>query len=125
MTPSPKNITKLEPHQIFVFGSNLDGRHGKGAALTAFRKFGARHGVAEGLTGQCYALPTVGRRLSRMPLRDVGAHCRKFVRFAASRPDLEFLITPVGCGLAGFRPKEIAPFFAGAPQNCILPECFL
>lgn len=121
---SPEIIKSLAPGEIFVFGSNLDGRHGKGAALTAMRKFGAQYGVAEGLTGQTYALPTVGRRLSRMPLRDVEAHCRKFVRFAASRPDLTFLVTPVGCGLAGHKAKEIAPFFADAPENCILPQCF-
>lgn len=124
-TPSPKQIDSLNPGEVFVFGSNLDGRHGKGAALTAARKFHARFGVAEGLTGLCYALPTVGRRMSRMPLRDVEEHCRRFVRFAATRPDLTFLVTPVGCGLAGYKPKDIAPFFSDAPDNCLLPECFL
>lgn len=124
MEYTPEKITRLEPGQIFVFGSNLDGRHGKGAALTAMRKFGAKYGVAEGLTGQCYALPTVGKRLSRMPLRDVEAHCLKFVKFARTRPDLTFLVTPVGCGLAGFSPRQIAHFFIDAPDNCILPKCF-
>lgn len=126
MNYTPENITKLNPNQVFVFGSNLDGRHGKGAALTAVRKFGAAYGKCEGLHNQSYALPTVGHRLSKMPLRDVGIHCRKFIKFAAAHPQLEFLVTPVGCGLAGYKPREIAPYFFSfqIPPNVILPKCF-
>ena len=133
-TPPPLRFTdpmirSLKSGEIFVFGSNLDGRHGKGAAKTAQQKFGARHGVAEGLTGQSYALPTVGKHLSRMPIEDIGHHIKRFLDFALSRPDLTFLVTEVGCGLAGHHVDKIGPFFANVINNAslshvILPRAF-
>lgn len=124
MRCTPEKITALKDGEYFVFGSNLDGRHGKGAALTACKKFGARYGFAEGLTGDSYALPTVRHDLLRMPLDQIAGHVARFIRFAASKPELTFLVTPVGCGLAGYSVKDIAPMFRGAPENCVLPKCF-
>lgn len=129
MTPetlrfTPPNITKLAPGEVFVFGSNLDGRHGKGAAKTALQRFGARYIVAEGLCGQSYALPTVGHNLSRMRLSEIKHFVGRFINFAANNPDLTFLTTMVGCGLAGHRVSDIAPMFAQRTGNVILPVEF-
>ncbi len=124
MKNTPDNITKLEPGQIFVFGSNLDGNHGKGAAKFAWQKFGAQYKVAEGLTGQCYALPTVGHKLSKMPLDEIEDHVYKFIEFAEKHSELTFLLTEVGCGLAGHRVEDIAPMFLYAPMNVIKPLRF-
>ena len=126
MRTTPENIRSLERGEIFVFGSNLDGRHGKGAAKLAAQKFGAKYGDAEGLTGQCYALPTVGYNLSRMSLPRVREHIRRFIVFATDNPSLTFLVTKVGCGLAGFSVEEIASEFRNyhIPKNVILPPEF-
>lgn len=124
MRCTPEKITALKDGEYFVFGSNLDGRHGKGAALTACKKFGAIYGVAEGLQGRCYALPTVGRGLRQMPLKDIKRYVETFLCVAGFYPGLTFLVTPIGCGLAGYTPKQIAPFFRGAPENVILPKSF-
>ncbi len=124
MKNTPDNITKLEPGQIFVFGSNYNGWHSKGAALTARQKFGAVYGEAEGLMGQSYALPTVGHKLSKMPLDEIEDHVYKFIEFAEKHPELTFLLTEVGCGLAGHRVEDIAPMFLYAPMNVIKPLRF-
>lgn len=108
-----------DKHKIFVFGSNLSGRHGAGAALTAKIHYGAEYGVGERLTGQSYALPTVGHNLKKMNLKTVEYHCKIFIEFARINPQLEFYVTCVGCGLAGFKNEQIAPFFKDAPKNCI------
>lgn len=101
---------------IFVFGSNLSGRHGKGAALTARQDHGAVYGVAEGLTGQSYALPTCDHRFNALPIDEIRAHVERFIRFANSRQDLGFKVTRVGCGLAYYRDERIAPMFLSAPN---------
>lgn len=119
---TPENITKLEPNEVFVFGSNTDGRHGKGAAKTALKLFGAKWGVGEGLCGQSYALPTVGNNLSRMSTSNVKKHIDIFIEFAKTHPELIFYVTKVGCGLAGHSESEIKPMFKDAPDNCILPK---
>lgn len=119
-----KSITTLNPDEIFVFGSNLAGRHGKGAALDAARRFGAESGVGEGLTGRCYAIPTKDYRIKARPLIHIENSVRTFLKVAASMPDKKFIITPIGCGLAGYTPAEIAPMFKDAPSNCILPDEF-
>lgn len=124
MNPSPEHITKLEPHQVFVFGSNYAGRHGKGAALIASRKFGARHGTGTGLMGQSYGIATKGRRLEVLPLSIIGIQVGRFCRFAQQHPELEFLVTPIGCRLAGYKPSQIAPMFQNAPANVRLPASF-
>lgn len=119
------DIRKLEEGEIFVFGSNTDGRHGKGAAKFAMQKFGAVWGDAEGLTGRCYALPTVGRNLSKMSVDRVKIHVARFLKFAAKHPELTFLVTLVGCGLAGHKIKDIGPMFAERLPNVILPKEFV
>jgi hypothetical protein len=107
---------------IFVFGSNLAGRHGKGAALYARQKHGAEYGVGEGRTGNSYALPTKDERIRTRPLSDVKASVDKFIAYAKDNPQLQFEVTKVGCGLAGFKEFEIAPLFERSPSNCNLPD---
>lgn len=124
MTTS-EHITRLQPNEIFVFGSNYAGRHGKGAALTALRKFGARAGQGTGLMGQSYGIATKGWRLDVLPLHSIGVQVARFLRVAAANPELRFLVTEIGCGLAGYKPRDIAPFFRGAPPNVILPASFV
>jgi len=110
--------------EIFVFGSNLSGRHGAGAARYARLHHGAIMGQGIGLQGSSYALPTKGVNISFMPLKDIGKHVDEFISFAQSRPDLTFRVTRVGCGLAGFKDEEIAPLFRGALglSNVRLPK---
>ena len=110
---------------IFVFGSNLAGRHGKGAALTALQKFGARMGQGEGLQGHSYALPTKEEPHIGMKLADIRRHVEIFLQFARDNPGLTFHLTPVGCGLAGYDPLQIAPMFVDHPSNVILPGVFI
>lgn len=115
-------VTSLQPHQIFVFGSNIRGLHGGGAARFAYMKFGAEWGVGEGLTGQCYALPTMEGGVDY-----IRGKVNTFIDCAESHPDLEFLVTPIACGIAGFKASEIAPLFRRALplQNVILPQSFV
>lgn len=107
---------------VFVFGSNLAGRHGRGAALTARREYGAQYGVGEGPTGRAYAIPTKDERLRVRSLEVIAVSVRRFLEYARSRPDLTFTVTRIGCGLAGYADHQIAPMFRGAPINCDLPE---
>jgi hypothetical protein len=122
-----KTITELAPNEVFVFGSNYAGRHGKGAALTASRKFGARNGQGTGLMGQSYGIATKDRNLKILSLDTIQQQIRKFLECAYDHPGLKFLVTPIGCGLAGYKPKDIAPlfYFYRIPLNVILPESFL
>lgn len=106
---------------IFVFGSNLAGRHGKGAALQAKIDFGAEPGVGVGRTGQAYAIPTKGFHLEVLPLNIINKHVADFLSYAKNNPKLEFYVTRVGCGLAGYLDKDIGPMFKKAPKNCKLP----
>jgi hypothetical protein len=105
-------------NMIFVFGSNLSGIHGAGAAAYAHRMRGAQMGVGEGITGQSYALPTKGLNISFMPLDEVVKHVRFFLDYAELFPNIPYQVTCVGCGLAGFKNSEIAPLFKNAPDNC-------
>lgn len=114
--------TSIAP--VFVFGSNLAGRHGKGAALWARQHRGAIYGRGVGPQGNAYAIPTKDRNLRVLPLPVVRGHVADFLRYAARRSDLRFEITPIGCGLAGYRPDQIAPMFAGSLDNVILPDAF-
>lgn len=120
-------ITSLKPNEIFVFGSNLAGIHGAGAAKIAYREFGAELHVGEGMTGRCYAIPTKDEKLRVRPIEDIGHSIFKFINTAKRRPDLTFLVTPIGCGLAGFTIEQIAPWFneARALSNVVLPPEFL
>lgn len=110
--------------EIFVFGSNLSGIHGAGAAKYARLHHGAVMGQGIGLQGSSYALPTKGVNISFMPLTDIGRHVAAFISFAKIRPDLTFRVTRVGCGLAGFKDTEIAPLFRAALElpNVRLPK---
>lgn len=106
---------------VFVFGSNRRGAHGGGAAACAFQLHGAKWGQGEGHFGRSYALPTKDTHINTLPIDDVKAHVDRFLEYAHSRPDLTFAVTRIGCGLAGFSDEQIAPLFAGAPDNCKLP----
>jgi hypothetical protein len=107
---------------IFVFGSNLAGRHGKGAALFARQNYGARYGVGVGPTGRSYAIPTKDERLRVLPLECIAAYVEDFITYAKDNPHIAFEVTRIGCGLAGYSDSQVAPMFADAPSNCLLPE---
>ncbi len=126
MRITPTFITKLKPDEVFVFGSNLGGKHGAGAAAFAYRKFGARWGVGEGISGQSYALPTCDKDFSPLATAKIARHVEKFLQYARSREDKTFWVTPVGCGLAGYKPTRIAPLFWSQeiPEHVILPAEF-
>lgn len=126
MRVTPDNITRLEPDEIFVFGSNHSGRHGKGAAKTALG-WGAKWGQAEGLQGRTYGIPTKDASIRRtLTLEEIKPYVDRFIEFAKENPQLRFLVTEIGCGLAGYKPKEIAPLFyqAADVENIYLPQRF-
>ncbi|WP_166877401.1 hypothetical protein [Salinibacterium sp. ZJ450] len=112
-------IDRLEPNEVFVFGSNAAGMHAGGAARTAHQKFGAVWGEGHGLHGQSYAIDTMSG------LNEIGREVATFLDFARQHPELRFLVTEIGCGIAGYTPAQIGPLFTDVPQNVILPESFL
>lgn len=118
---SSEPITHLAPNEVFVFDSNLAGRHGKGAALQAMQ-FGAVYGFGWGHMGQTYAIPTKDSQLRTLPIRGIRVHVDTFIAYAIRRDDLTFRLTKIGCGLAGYAEEQIAPLFAHAPPNVIRPE---
>lgn len=107
--------------RIFVFGSNEAGRHGAGAALFARQRRGAVYGEGRGPTGFAYAIPTKDKELRTLPLARIKSGIEQFLCYAAEHPELEFEVTRIGCGLAGYSDASIAPLFKDAPANCILP----
>lgn len=107
--------TIIEP--VFVFGSNLAGRHGKGAALAAVKEHGAHYGKGVGPTGNAYAIPTKDAQLNPLPLGTIRAHIDSFLAFATNNPQELFTCTRVGCGLAGYTEAQIRPMFEYAPDN--------
>lgn len=117
---TPRFINSLNPDEIFVFGSNIQGMHDGGAARQAVEKFGAIMGQGTGLQGQSYAIPTMGGRA------EMKHYINEFIQFADSHPEMKFFVTRIGCGIAGYSPKEIAPMFAGAYSlpNVYLPQDF-
>ena len=119
---SPDFITELKENEIFVFGSNLQGMHGGGAALIAYKKFGAIWGQGVGLQGQSYGIPTMHGGVDA-----IKPYVDEFIEFAKSHPELTFLVTRIGCGIAGFRDEEIAPLFKECIEidNVILPRSFV
>ena len=123
---TPDNITSLAPNEIFVFGSNEAGRHGLGAARLAFRRFGAIMGQGDGKMGQCYGISTKDDQFKTLPLHRIAPKILKFLRYAEAHPELKFLVTQIGCGLAGYKPKQIAPLFfsVSIPDNVVLPKQF-
>lgn len=98
---------------IFVFGSNLAGRHGKGAALAAKQSHGAKYGVGVGRTGNAYAIPTKDQNLKTLPITEIAKYVKDFLAYAKNNPELSFQLTPVGTGLAGYKHQDIAPLFKG------------
>lgn len=108
---------------IFVFGSNLAGRHGKGAAKIARNNFRAQYGTGSGPTGHAYAIPTKKAPYdSGLPLESIERSIDEFLRYAQEHPKLNFFVTRVGCGEAGYTDEQIGPLFASAPPNCSLPD---
>ena len=118
---TPERITVLRADEIFVFGSNLAGMHGGGAARLAYERFGAVWGCGVGLQGQSYAIPTMQGGVDT-----IRPYVDQFIVFARSRSDLFFYVTRIGCGIAGFTDAEIAPLFSAARTvpNICLPESF-
>jgi len=117
-------ITSLSKHQVFVFGSNIAGIHGAGAAKQARFSFNAQLGIGEGPTGQCYAIPTKDRNIRTRSLDEISASVARFIDHARNHQEKEFIVTPIGCGLAGYKPHQIAPMFKHRTENVKLPECF-
>lgn len=118
---TPDFIIELKENEIFVFGSNLEGMHGGGAARLAYNKFGALWGQGVGLQGQSYGIPTM-----HGGVEDIKPYVDEFIEFAKSHPELTFLVTRIGCGIAGFRDEEIAPLFKECieMENVCLPKSF-
>ena len=109
-------------NKIFVFGSNLAGIHGAGAALYARKHYGAELGVGVGRTGRAYAIPTKDAKLKTLPVNRIRKDVDTFLAYAQAHPELTFLVTAIGTGLAGYSASVIMPLFKGAPKNCELPE---
>lgn len=123
---TPENISSLGENKIFVFGSNLSGRHGKGAAKTALG-WGAKWGQAKGLQGRTYGIPTKDASIRRtLTIEEIKPFVDEFIEFAKTNENLIFLVTEIGCGLAGLKPKEVAPLFKEAVNvfNIHLPSRF-
>ena len=118
---TPERISELKADEVFVFGSNLEGMHGGGAAWVAFQHFGAVMGCGVGLRGQSYAIPTM-----QGGVETIKPYVDEFISFASAHPEQFFYVTRIGCGIAGFKEKEIAPLFANAIglENVCLPEGF-
>ena len=118
---SPDFINTLKKNEIFVFGSNLEGMHGGGAARIAYNNFGAVWGQGVGLQGQSYGIPTMHGGVDV-----IKPYVDEFINFAKSHPELKFLVTRIGCGIAGFRDEEMAPLIKDAfeIENIYLPKSF-
>lgn len=118
---TPSWITSLQDNEVFVFGSNLQGMHGGGAARVAYEKFGAVWGQGVGIQGQSYGIPTMHGGVDV-----IKPYVDDFVEYVKQHPDKKFLVTPIGCGIAGFTEAEIAPLFKDAVdvENIWLPEKF-
>ena len=118
---SPNRITELKDNEIFVFGSNLEGNHGGGAAAIAEKKFGAVWGNGVGLQGQSYAIPTMHGGIA-----EIKPYVDEFIEYTKIDPNTDFLVTRIGCGIAGFKEEEIAPLFTEAAnvENIYLPNTF-
>lgn len=114
--------TKPENNEVFVFGSNLAGIHGAGAALAAKKHYGAEIGVGFGMTGNSFAIPTKDEAIDTLPIVDIIPYIEKFKAFTSANPGKEFFITSIGCGLAGYVDSEIAPLFIGCGNNCSFPD---
>lgn len=119
MEITPDNVLSLRQDEVFVFGSNAGGQRGGGAARVAHERFGAVWGEGHGHHGQSYAIDTMSG------LDVLADEARLFLSYAAEHPELRFLLTSVGCGIAGYTPEQVAPLFAGAPGNVTVPASFV
>lgn len=124
---TPEVVLSLEVGEIFVFGSNEAGRHGKGAALTALKKFGAIYGCANGIQGQSYGIPTVNSSIrNTLSLEQISTYVNEFIEYAKKHSEYTFLVTEIGCGLAGLKTEDVGPLFKEAVnvENIHLPKRF-
>lgn len=117
-------IKNLPEDTIFVFGSNMAGTHAGGAAKIALQHFGAMHGVGRGWAGQSFAIPTMNEHLQQMPLSQIEHYIDDFKIYVLNHTQMQFFITAVGCGVAGYKVEEIAPMFKGIAHHVIFPESF-
>ena len=119
---SSERIESLRADEIFVFGSNRQGWHGGGAAAYARQRFGAVWGEGIGRTGQCYAIPTMGGAVEK-----IRPYVEEFIVYAEAHPELTFLVTEIGCGIAGYTVTQIAPLFSATLDmpNVLLPQRFV
>lgn len=115
-------IESLKKNQVFVFGSNIKGVHSGGAAYDAYSLFRAQVGVGEGLTGQCYALPMLNEWMDQYSDKELNSIKEAFYRCVNANPELEFLLTRVGCGIAGYPEEKMKELFKDAPSNVTKPE---
>ena len=120
-----QRFTQLPRNAVFVFGSNLAGRHGKGGAKDAVDYFGAKYGQGIGLQGNSYAIPTKDSHLKVLPLSEIRQYVKEFLIFAKQYPNKVFVITPLGTGLANYTTAQIAPMFEAVPDNCFIPRDWL
>ena len=121
------NITKLDKNEIFVFGDNEAGIHGAGAAKFALQKCGAVMGKHDCLQGNSYGISTKNKYLQVLPIEAISLKVHRFIIIAKMKPDKIFLVTKIGCGLAGYKPKDIAPMFKECltMENVYLPLNFI
>jgi hypothetical protein len=113
--------TQLKPNEVFVFGSSIGGLHNGGASLFA-RAFGAKDGIGDGLQGQTYAIPIKDASMQTLTIDDIIPYIERFHKFVKRHPELTFLVTPIGCGFAGYSPNDIAPWFA---ESVLFPNVYL
>jgi hypothetical protein len=118
----PDHSLPTDPEAIWVFGSNLIGLHGAGAARVAHESFGAIPGEEVGRHGQSYAIPTKDERMQTLSLPVIASYVTAFLFHARMNPETTYFVTAVGCGLAGYAAKDIAPMFAEATENCSFPD---
>lgn len=135
---TPEIIKELAPNEIFVFGSNLNGAHSGGAALTAYENFDATWGESEGFTGRCYAIPTLDENLNRVSENALEESFNKFIDFVLNNQQMTFYLTKVGCGIAGWDIEDVKrifwkvieyyapdPEWRSVPVNLIIPKEFI
>ena len=115
-------INTLKDNEYFVFGSNLAGFHGGGAAKYAVEHFEAEENVGEGITGKCYAFPTLDENLQKRSHEDLLESCYRFFKTARENTDKIFLMTAVGTGIANYSREYMIDLFANPPANVVLPE---
>ena len=123
---TPEQIDRLRENELFVCGTNVAGKHKKGAAYTAYKRFGATPGRCHGIDNSCYGIPTKDAALKVLPLGRIAKYVQNMIDDAVNYPEKIFLVTKIGCGLAGYTPADIAPLFEDAVdvENIHLPQEF-